>query len=58
MIYYYKINRRIKIWSSHAKEYKLCKSVYKKNKECKDIDELKDEEMKLLYKFDFINFKN
>ena len=28
----------------------------KKFKECKDIDELKDDEMKLLYKFDFVNF--
>ena len=25
----------------HAKEYKLYKSVFKKFKECKDIDELK-----------------
>jgi len=40
----------------HAKEYKLYKSVYKKFKECKDIDELKDDEMKLLYKFDFVKF--
>ena len=42
----------------HAKEYKLYKSVYKKFKECKDIDELKDDEMKLLYKFDFAKFKD
>ena len=41
----------------HAKEYKLYKSVYKKFKECKDIDELKDDEMKLLYKFDFVKFQ-
>jgi hypothetical protein len=33
----------------HAKEYKLYKSVFRKFKECKDIDELKDDEMKLLY---------
>ena len=32
-----------------AKEYKLYKTVYKKFKECKDIDELKDDEMLLLY---------
>jgi hypothetical protein len=38
----------------HVKEYKLYKSVYKKFKECKDIDELNDDEMKLLYKFDFV----
>jgi hypothetical protein len=41
-----------------AKEYKLYKTVYKKFKECKDIDELKDDEMLLLYKHDFKNFKD
>ncbi len=30
----------------HANEYKLYETVYK---ECKDIDELNDDEMKLLY---------
>ena len=42
----------------HAKEYKLYKTVYKKFKECKDIDELKDDEMVLLYKHDFKDFKD
>ncbi len=42
----------------HAKEYKLYKSVYKKFKECKDIDELNDDEMRLLYKFDFVKFQD
>ena len=41
----------------HAKEYKLYKSVYKKFKECKYIDELNDDEMKLLYKFNLLKFK-
>jgi hypothetical protein len=42
----------------HAKEYKIYKSVYKKFRECKDIDELKDDEMKLLHKFDFVKFQD
>jgi len=42
----------------HAKEYKLYKVVYKKFKECKDIDELNDDEMKLLYKFNFVKFQD
>ena len=42
----------------HAKEYKLYKSVFKKFKECKEIDELKDDEMILLHKYDFIKFKD
>jgi hypothetical protein len=48
----------LKLDLDHAKEYKLYKSVYKKFKECKDIDELKDDEMKLLYKFNFVKFQD
>ena len=42
----------------HAKEYKLYKTVFKKFKECKDIDELKDDEMILLHKYNFKDFKD
>jgi hypothetical protein len=50
--------RELKHDLEHAKEYKLYKSVYKKFKECKSIDELKDDEMILLHKHDFIKFKD
>ncbi len=46
----------LKYDSDHAKEYKLYKSFYKKFKECKDIDELNDDEMKLSYQFNFVKF--
>ncbi len=49
--------RELKDDLEHAKEYKLYKSIYKKIKECKDIDEWNDYEMKLLYKYDFIKLK-
>ena len=50
--------RELKDDLEHAKEYKLYQSVYKKFKECKSIDELKDDEMILLHKYDFIKFKD
>lgn len=40
----------------HSKDYKLYKVAWKKFKKCKEIDELSDDELKLLYKYDFIKF--
>ena len=40
-----------------AKDYKLYKEVWKHFIECKTIDILKEDELKLLYKHDFIPFK-
>ena len=37
--------------------YRLYKEAWKKFIHCKDIDELDDDELKLLYKYDFIQFK-
>jgi len=40
-----------------SKEYKEYKEAWKHFKECKDIEELNDDELKLLYEYDFIPFK-
>jgi hypothetical protein len=42
---------------NHSKDYKLYKEAWKKFIHCKDIDELDDDELKLLYSYDFIPFK-
>ncbi len=47
----------LKDYFDHAKEYKLCKSVYKKIKECKDIDELKDDKWNYHISLILWNFK-
>ena len=41
----------------HAKDYKLYKTAWKHFMECKSVDDLSDEELKLLYSHDFIPFK-
>jgi hypothetical protein len=48
----------LKYYSDHGKEYKLYKTVCNIFQECKDIDELKDDEMVLLYEQDFKDFKD
>ena len=42
---------------NHSKDYKLYKEAWKNFIHCKDIDELDDDELKLLYSNDFIPFK-
>ena len=41
----------------HSKDYKLYKEAWKNFIQCKDIEELNDDEIKLLYSYDFIPFK-
>jgi len=41
----------------HSKDYKLYREAWKNFNECKSIDELDDDEIKLLYSYDFIPFK-
>ena len=41
----------------HTKDYKLYKEAWKHFIDCKNIDELDDDELKLLYSYDFIPFK-
>ena len=41
----------------HAKDYKLYKEAWKNFVKCKSIDTLKDDELKILYSYDFIPFK-
>ncbi|MFN9940734.1 MAG: hypothetical protein ACK56I_14775, partial [bacterium] len=40
-----------------SKDYKNYKEAWKHFKECKDIEELNDDELKLLYDYDFTPFK-
>ena len=42
----------------HSKDYKLYKDAWKNFVSCKKIEELSEDELKLLYKFDFIPFKD
>jgi hypothetical protein len=42
----------------HAKDYKLYKEAWKNFIKCKSIDILSDDELKLLYKYDFIPSKD
>jgi hypothetical protein len=42
---------------THSKDYKLYKEAWKKFIECKKIEDLNDDELKLLYSYDFIPFK-
>ncbi len=42
---------------NHSKDYKLYKVAWIYFIICKDIDELDDDELKLLYSYDFIPFK-
>ena len=39
----------------HSKDYKLYKKAWKHFVDCKTIDDLKDDELKLLYSYDFIH---
>jgi hypothetical protein len=39
---------------NHSKDYKIYKEAWKHFIHCKDIDELDDDELKLLYSYDFI----
>ena len=41
----------------HAKDYKLYREAWKNFIECKSIDKLSDDELKLLYSYDFMPFK-
>ena len=41
----------------HSKDYKLYKTAWRNFVSCKKIEELGDDDLKLLYKFDFIPFK-
>ena len=41
----------------HSKDYKLYREAWKNFNECKSIDELDDDEIKLLYSYDFIPFR-
>jgi hypothetical protein len=41
----------------HAKDYKLYRKAWKNFIECKSIDKLSDDELKLLYTYDFMPFK-
>ena len=41
----------------HAKDYKLYREAWKNFIECKSIDKLSDDELKLLYTYDFMPFK-
>jgi hypothetical protein len=41
----------------HAKDYKLYREAWKNFIECKSIDSLSDDELKLLYTYDFMPFK-
>ena len=43
--------------NSNTKDYKLYKEAWKHFIDCKNIDELDDDELKLLYSYDFIPFK-
>jgi hypothetical protein len=42
---------------THSKDFKLYKEAWKHFIECKNIDDLNDDELKLLYSYDFIPFK-
>ena len=41
----------------HAKDYKLYREAWKNFIECKSIDKLSGDELKLLYTYDFMPFK-
>jgi hypothetical protein len=41
----------------HAKDYKLYREAWKNFMKCKSIDSLSDDELKILYSYDFIPFK-
>jgi hypothetical protein len=41
----------------HAKDYKLYKEAWNNFLKCKSIDSLSDDELKILYSYDFITFK-
>ncbi len=41
----------------HSEDYKLYKEAWKNFIQCKDIEDLSDDEIKLLYSYDFIPFK-
>ena len=41
----------------HSKDYKLYREAWKNFIQCKDIEDLSDDEIKLLYSYDFIPFK-
>jgi hypothetical protein len=42
----------------HSKDYKLYKEAWRNFNQCKDIEVLSDDEIKLLYSYDFIPFKD
>ena len=42
----------------HSKDYKLYKEAWKNFIHCKDIEELNDEELKILYNYEFMPFKD
>jgi len=41
----------------HSKDYKEYKTAWENFKKCKNIDELNDDELRLLYKYNFTKFK-
>ncbi len=41
----------------HSKDYKLYKEAWNNFVKCKTIDDLNDDELKILYSYDFIPFK-
>ena len=43
---------------THSKDYKLYKEAWKHFIECKNTDDLNDDELKLLYRYDLYHLKN